>query len=147
MRTQQIARTSPVDTTCAFDITRPAADLRTAEQWARSVFEGAPSLMRGFLLFGWRVVLGLPSRPRTDDSHVLGWHVDSVENDLVVLEQRSRLIAALNIVQVDDAQVSWTTTVHYRTPCARLVWAMVLPFHTATIPRLLIRAARGGVLR
>ena len=146
-RTQQIARTALVDTACAFNVPRPAADARTAEQWARSVFEGAPVSMRGFLLFGWRVVLGLPSRPRSDDSHVLGWQIDSRNDDLVVLKQHSRLIAALNIVQVDESRVSWTTTVCYRTPFARMVWAMVLPFHTATIPRLLTRAARRGVLR
>lgn len=146
-RTRQSAVAGPVDTACAFEIARPVTDRFTAEQWARSVFEGAPTSVRAFLVFGWRTVLGLPSRPRTGADRVLGWHIRSCQPDLVVLEQRSRLIDALNVVQVDDTQVYWTTTVKYQSPLARTVWSMVLPVHIITVPRLLARAARRAALR
>ncbi|MCA0154683.1 DUF2867 domain-containing protein [Tsukamurella sp. M9C] len=132
------------DATYTFAVARRPGDDRTAQQWARSVFEDAPAPMPTVLLLGWRTVLRLRSRPRTGPGHVLGWRIRADEGDLLVLEQDSGLIAARNVVQVDGELVSWSTTVEFAKPAARLVWAVVLPFHLVTIPRLLARAARRG---
>jgi hypothetical protein len=38
----------------AFEVPTSSTDTRTPEQWARAVFESAPSPVRWFLLLGWR---------------------------------------------------------------------------------------------
>jgi len=51
------------DYTYACEVTAPGTDGRTAEQWARAVFEGAPRPARWFMLAGWVVVLRLRLAP------------------------------------------------------------------------------------
>ncbi|WP_147397421.1 hypothetical protein [Amycolatopsis panacis] len=70
---------------------RDAGDQRTAEQWARAVWEDAPLPMRMFLRAGWRC-LGLRS-PRAPD-RVLGWTIAESTPDSVVLEIPSRIMTA-----------------------------------------------------
>ena len=125
----------------AFALALPVGDRRTALQWSRAVFEGAASPVRGFLLMGWRVVLGLRLAPLGSNQQVLGWRIRSAQNHLIVLEQDSPLITAHNIVQLDGTQVTWTTFVKYRNVFGRLAWSLVVPFHAAVIPRLLRSAA------
>jgi hypothetical protein len=132
------------DYACAFEVVRSATDQRTAEQWARTVFERPPLPVRAFLIFGWRIVLGLRLGPRRSVDHVLGWRIRSAQPDLLILEQDSRRITAQNVVQVDSTRIVWTTLVGYRNFVGRVVWALTAPFHIATIPRLLRRAARAG---
>src|ERR1700684_2726141 len=43
------------DYTSACEVAVPATDVRSAEQWARDVFEGAPQGLRQFVVFGWIV--------------------------------------------------------------------------------------------
>jgi|RhiMethySRZTD1v2_1073278.scaffolds.fasta_scaffold1326485_2 uncharacterized protein DUF2867 len=141
-RTRMLKDIPDADYTCAFEITRPATDQRTAEQWSRAVFEGPPMPVRAFLTAGWRLVLGLRLGPRPAAGHVLGWRIRSAHPDLLMLEQASPLITAHNVAQVDDTRVVWTTFVGYRNLFGRVLWALALPFHISTIPRLLRYAAR-----
>lgn len=119
-------------------------DSRSAEQWARAVFEQAPAPVRVFLLLGWRGVLGLRLGPRHDAGHVLGWRIEDARHDELRLGSESWLIDAVNVVRLGDGRVTWTTRVHYRNRLAPLVWSLVLPFHKLTISLLLGRAARPG---
>lgn len=143
-RTLMLEEISHADYTCAFALPRLAVDRRTAEQWSRAVFEGPPMPVRAFLTLGWRIVLGLRLGPRPAKDHVLGWRIGSAQPDLLVLEQYSPMITAHNVVQVDDKHVIWTTCVSYRNMAGRVAWALTVPFHLATIPCLLRRAARTG---
>jgi hypothetical protein len=52
-----------------------ANDHRTAEQWARSVFEDMPRPLRAFIVLGWVAILRLRLGPRPSPSHMLGWSV------------------------------------------------------------------------
>ncbi|MFI5779938.1 DUF2867 domain-containing protein [Nocardia sp. NPDC051570] len=113
---------------------------RTAEQWARSVFEDAPAVMRGALRMGWRWGLGL--RMRTAPDHVLGWRIVEQGPDVVVLESHSPILLARNIVMTSRSTVSWSTLVRFDRRIARPIWAAVEPFHHLTIPYLLGRADR-----
>jgi hypothetical protein len=56
----------------AFALTTDAAETRTALQWAREVFEGAPAALCWCMTFAWRRALGLKLGPRPSDDHVLG---------------------------------------------------------------------------
>jgi hypothetical protein len=141
-RTRAVSGLPEPDYACAFRSAHPPTDTRSAEQWARVVFEGASRPVRLFLTLGWRIVLGLRLGPYPSADHVLGWRIGASEPGLIVLDQRSRLITAHNVVEVDGASICWTTFVKYRHPAAPAVWALVKPFHVLTIPRLLRRAGR-----
>ena len=116
---------------------------RSAEEWARAVFEGAPPVLRSCILFGWRFVLGLRLQPAAPD-RVLGWAVvaTAAAPDTVTLAAESRLLRAQNIVAVDETVVEWVTVVHYESRLARPLWAMTSLLHHQVIPFLLRRAAR-----
>jgi hypothetical protein len=122
----------------------PGVGPRSAEQWSRAVFEGAPPLLRSCILFGWRFVLGLRLQPSAAD-RVLGWAITAAgaEPDTVTLAADSRLLRAENIVAVDGAVVEWVTVVHYESRLARPLWAVTSVVHHRVIPSLLRRAARG----
>ncbi|WP_328609601.1 nitroreductase/quinone reductase family protein [Amycolatopsis sp. NBC_00345] len=126
------------DFTSTVDIARPDGDERTAEQWARAVWEDAPAPVRAFLRAGW-AYLGL--RVRRAPGRVFGWTVVESTPETVVLEAPSSLMAARNVVHVDGARVRWTTTVSYRRPVARLLWAVATPFHERLIPSRLRHVA------
>jgi len=128
----------------AFECPVGAHDSRSAEQWARSVFEQAPMPVRWFLLVGWRGVLGLRMGPRHDARHVLGWRIADARPDELTLASDSWLIDAINVVQLHEGRVVWTTCVRYLSRFAPLVWAVVLPMHKVTVSLLLKRAARSG---
>ncbi|MFJ8390908.1 hypothetical protein ACIQ9Q_41830 [Streptomyces sp. NPDC094438] len=61
----------------------PAQD-RTAEQWARTVLEEAPSDMRQALTKGW-TALGLQLGPAQGEGFVLGWPVRHSTPDVLLL--------------------------------------------------------------
>ena len=130
----------------AFALTTDTAETKTALQWAREVFEGAPLALRWCMTFGWRRALGLKLGPGRSDDYVLGWAV--AEGDLVAgsteLHAESRLLRARNIVMVEPSTVTWVTLVHYSHAVARLLWAVARPIHHLTIRARLARAARAA---
>ncbi len=119
-----------------------AGNDRTAEQWARSVFEDMPRPLRALIVFGWVAVLRLRLAPRSSPSHVLGWSLLSATPTVAVLAVKSPFLSAHLLVRVASREVAHVTFVRYdRTP-ARAVWALASPLHRVVIPYLLRRAAR-----
>ncbi|TNC27781.1 nitroreductase/quinone reductase family protein [Amycolatopsis alkalitolerans] len=121
----------------SFEIARPRGDQRTAEQWARDAWEGAPRGVRWILRVGWRLLgfrLGAPV-------DVLGWPVASSAPEKVVLDAPSPLLESRNVVETSETSVRWTTIVHYRNGLGRLLWTLAAPVHTRTLPVLFERAA------
>ncbi|HEX3781418.1 MAG TPA: hypothetical protein VHX38_17295 [Pseudonocardiaceae bacterium] len=129
-----------VDYCAVFELT-PAASGRTALQWARATFEGGPSPLCWLVYTGWRFGLGLRLGPRVDPDHVLGCRIVLAEPDLVILEQRSRLMIAHNVVIRDEATLRWATFVRYDRPVGRPLWSVAAPVHRRLLPFLLARAA------
>jgi Protein of unknown function (DUF2867) len=129
------------DYSVAFELEIADADAMTPEQWARATWEGAPGLLRPLLVMGWALVLGLRLGPRPSPEHVLGWRIATSDSNSIVLQSDSPLIAASNIVLVNDSDVVWVTVVRFERRMARLVWAMATPIHLITIPYLLKRAS------
>ena len=125
----------------AFELSRPATDTRSPEQWARAVWEQAPPPVRWLLLVGWRIGLGLRLGPRDTPAQVLGWVLTSTTGRAVALDARSRLMTARNVVELRGTRVRWTTFVRFDRRPAGTLWFLAAPVHHVMIPYLLRRAA------
>lgn len=123
--------------------TAPTLDalMRTPEDWARRVLEGASRPMRLFLRVGWRYFLGFPL---VGADGVLGWPVTAEADGWVALEQCSWLFGVVLLMRASDGELVWATRVKYRSPVSRVAWAVVRPIHHRFAPRALRRAVGWG---
>jgi hypothetical protein len=128
------------DFACAYDAHIGPSDNRTAEEWARAAWEGAPAPLRWFMLVGWRVVLGLRLGPRPSPEHILGWRITTRAPDLVVCELESRMLRASNTFERIDERLVWSTFVTYTRPIAHVIWPPVSLLHRPLV-RLALRHA------
>lgn len=133
---------APRDYADAFEIA--THDRRPAERWARDALEGAPRPLRWFVMFGWRFVLGLRLAPGTSPDHVLGWKVVKSEQDVAVLEARSRLLVANLLFEPKDGRFVWVSALRFESGLARPIWAVVGLLHRRIVPYVVGRAARQG---
>lgn len=125
-----------VDFACAYDVDIPPDDERTAEQWARSAWEGASAPLRWFMLIGWRVVLRLRLGPTSSPDHILGWNITTRTDDKVVCQLASSFLSASNTFRRVDGKLVWSTRVEYARAVGRVVWPPISLVH-----RLLVRVA------
>jgi hypothetical protein len=125
----------------AFEVTITQGDDRSPEKWSRSVFEGAPTAIRWFVMFGWRFVLGLRLGPRLSPDYVSGWRIRDVRPGVITLEAGSWLLTANKEIRVASGSVRVSTFVRYRRGLGRAVWTLVAPVHHRTEPYLLGHAA------
>jgi hypothetical protein len=126
----------------AFEVGTQETESQTPEQWARLTFEGAPVLLRWFVVSGWRFVLGLRLARPPSDSDVLGWQIVESASHAVTLAARSRLLSARNIVRCQQQRITWITVVDFDRRAGRVLWSVAAPIHHATIPFLMQRAIR-----
>lgn len=129
------------DYASTFAVTASQSDARSAEQWIRDTFEGAPRAVRSFVVIGWRYLLGLQLGPPRSPAHVLGWKIVASSPDSIVLEVRSALVTACKVLRVESSRVVTTTFVRYERRAGRAVWSALAPVHHRTEPYLLGRAA------
>ena len=132
---------SDPDYACAFELPIPETSTRSPEEWARSVFEDAPRLVRWVVRTGWRVPLRFEVA-NPGPGQVLGARIVSNGPTCIVLEQRSPAMLAHNVVSVEPARLVWVTVVRYRRPIARPLWAVSAVIHHRLLPYLLSRAGR-----
>ena len=114
---------------------------RSAEVWARAVFEDAPPALRWFIRTGWRFPLRFRLAPPGAPGHVLGCRIIHAEPTVLVIEQCSPLMTAHNVVLVERTTIVWATLVRYQSPIARPLWSVSAAIHHRTLPYLLTRAA------
>ncbi len=121
----------------------PGTEDRSAEQWARTAFEGAPAGLRWFLLIGWRFVLGIRLGPRPSPQHVLGWPIVLATRDTIVLGVESAVVGPSHLLfRVADGRVVAATFVRFDRPGARAIWSARGLIHRPTLSYLLAHAAR-----
>ena len=117
--------------------------VRTAEDWARATFEGAPSMVRLVLRLGWRWGLGLRIGPSPAPGHVLGWPILEAGAARMVLGVDSVVLGPCRLVfQVDPARVQLITVIRYEHRISRPVWTVIGPIHR-WVTRLLVTRAAG----
>lgn len=119
---------------------------RWAEAWMREVLEGATRPVRWFVLFGWRVGLGLRPGPWDSPTHVLGWRIESSTPVAIVLTQHSALVTVHLVLRADPSEVRLATFVRYEHRAARAVWTIGSIVHRRVAPYLLTRAASASAL-
>jgi hypothetical protein len=126
----------------AWEVSIPSGDARSAEQWARAVFEEAPRAIRSFVMVGWIAGLGLRLGPRPSTDHVIGWQIASAAPDQIVLRVRSALLGTGHLaLRVERSRVVLGSFVRYEKRGARPIWAAVQPLHHLILPYLLGHAA------
>ena len=124
-------------------LTQKAISL-TPEQWARAVFEGSGLPLRAFMLFGWKVGLGLKMGSLKKTSHVLGWPIVDSDRGSVTLEASSRIVDTQNVIVMGDAGITWITRVRFTNIVGRALWVFAAPIHQYLICRALKRVARSA---
>lgn len=124
----------------AFELSVPGATVRSPEQWARAIFEGAPRAIRWFLQVGWVLALGVRLGPRSSPEYVLGCRITHTDPGVIILELQSRLLAAHDLILVQDSRVQFATFVRYKKPLARALWSVAGLIHHRMVPYLLKHA-------
>jgi hypothetical protein len=116
---------------------------RGAEEWARTVLEGAPAHVRRALRRAW-LALGFKLASAEDERAVLGWPVRLSTQEVVMLGADSRIgmPAELFVAPRPEGVVAGTLLAK-SSPVARLVWAAVERPHQRVVPAVLARARVG----
>lgn len=137
--------TEACDYEVAFEIERPEGVPRSAERWARAMFEEAPLAMRWFLIVGWSAITCRIS-PRRSPARILGWQIESTSPQTAVIAVRAWVgLTSRLIFFADDDLVTVASFVRFTgpvTPLARVVWAATVPLHERILPHLLTAARR-----
>jgi hypothetical protein len=115
---------------------------RTAEGWARAVFDDAPLAVRARLLSGW-IGLGLKLGEPWSARHVLGWKVQQSSPSVVLLGAESLLgLQAELLFRTEPRGLLFATLVQQNNPLARTVWVRITSIHQKVVHSLLDHAAR-----
>jgi hypothetical protein len=138
--TRELSTLAHIDYQDAFLVETGLPPVRTAEQWAREVLEGAPLSTRRALSRGWSG-LGLRLGPARSDRHVLGWEIRRADPDAVLLGARGRLgLSGELIFQRSACSLLYATVVQLENPVARGVWAAIESRHRRVVQGLLEQA-------
>jgi hypothetical protein len=131
------------DYEASWEVTTANLPHRSAEQWVRAMLEGAPRLLRTFVVWGWVAGLGFRLGPRPSPNHVLGWTIVNSSPDVIVLSVQSLVVGTSQFVlRVEGTRVVLANFVQYERRGARAVWSIVQPLHHRVVPFLLGHAAR-----
>lgn len=130
-----------IDYEDAFLLEADPEDSRTAEQWARSMLEGAPHPLQRRLRTAW-LALGLRLGP--DDpspTAVLGWPIHQQSPNMLLLRAESRFgMTGELLFLIDGGTLVFATFIHYRNPALRAIWTKIAPQHLLIVRHLLQRA-------
>lgn len=135
--------TAEDDYTDVFEVPFRSGDGRSAEQALRDAVGNDPGTGGSVVVWIHRHMLGFRLGPYSSPDHIIGWSIESSDDDEVVLTADGPLMRGrLTLLRKDGQPATLTTRVHYRHGIAAgAVWAVVGPLHRAVAPRLLQRAA------
>jgi hypothetical protein len=124
---------SRIDYADAFVLETGPGEVRTPEEWARVVLEGAPLTVRTKLLMGWSA-LGLKLAYGHSARSVLGWGVRVSEPEFALLGADSRIgMRGELLFKPEPDCLLFATFVEQNNPAARAVWAATEPTHVAVV--------------
>jgi hypothetical protein len=134
---RSLSTTRDPDYVDRFTLTTAGAHDRSAEQWARALFEDVAGLA-GQLI--WRVLLGLRLGWRRTPDRVAGWMIADRGDGWLRLEADSRIMTVHLVVQAGDDRASLATFIRYRRPLAARIWTPASRMHRQLAPALLREA-------
>ncbi|MEU8686632.1 hypothetical protein [Streptomyces sp. NPDC048611] len=115
---------------------------RTAEQWARTIMEDAPSDMQRTLTQGW-TALGLQLGPARSEGFVLGWRVQHSTPDLVLLSAAPTLgLSGELLLQRRPHSLLLSCFIRLDDDRARGLWDRTESRHPKAMHQMLERATR-----
>ncbi|UUO03187.1 hypothetical protein M4D79_08715 [Mycolicibacterium novocastrense] len=115
---------------------------RSAEEWLRTILEGAPLHTRIRLLAAWSAI-GLKLRTPGSAGSILGWEIRNRDAGFVMVGARSRIGMPGELVlrRANDGLL-FATFVRHDSLIARRLWATIETSHVQTVRSLLERARR-----
>lgn len=116
----------------------------SAEAWMRHIWRHMPTPLAGSLPFVWKRVFGLTVLA-ADDPSPMRWPVHTKTEHSIVVANESRLFEMTNEVHVGVDWVQWRTTVDYRSPAGRALWAVARIGHELTLAQAVRRGAETPV--
>jgi hypothetical protein len=126
----------------ATEVVITGLDVRSPEQWARATFEGAPLVVRSFIVGGWVAALGLRLGPRPSPDHILGWTIETATDEVVVLGVHSSVLGPAHLaLRVKDSHVVLATFLRFERRPGRSIWWAAAPLHRRIVRYLLEHAA------
>lgn len=133
-----------IDYESAFSVAADQYDHRSAEQWARAMYESPLTAQRLVVFYGWKVLTArLGPYPSAD--HVLGYRIQENEEGLICFSVEWALGLACDLVLYTGPGVAALASfVELKRPAGRIVWPIVAPMHERIVPRWLSRAAWTG---
>lgn len=123
-----------------FSIATPIAMDKSAEEWARAVLEGAPLARRNARRL-WRL-MGLRLGPPRSPDHVQGWRIVGRGDHWLRIETASWYMSGQAVCLVEEGRVSLSLSLHYDSPIARAVWAVIEGPHQRAVPVMLHQAVK-----
>jgi hypothetical protein len=133
-----------IDYEDAFVMPVRAPRVLSAEQWMRTILEGAPTTVRLQLLSGW-TAMGLKVSRTVPDRSVLGWPIRASEPSLISLGAESHVgMPGELLLRREDDCLLFATFARHDNPLVRALWARVVPRHVRTVRTLLERASRNA---
>jgi hypothetical protein len=139
---RRLSTLAQVDYADTFLVDVGAIETRTAEEWARHVFDGTPAPKRAVLLSAWWT-LGLDLRPWRRDGYVLGWAIRHSDTDHVILAASSPLgLCAELLIKREVPLLLFATFVHQRNALGQALWAAIDPGHRPVVRGVMSSASR-----
>lgn len=138
------AGTSRIDYESAFSVPADPVDGRSAEHWARAMYEAPPAAERLIVWYGWKTLTARLG-PYPSNDHILGYRIGANEGDYISFSVEWALGLACELVlYLGPSTAVLATFVELKRPAAKIVWPMAVPVHERIVPLWLSRAARAG---
>lgn len=138
------AGTIRIDYESAFSVNADPVDGRSAEQWARAMYEAPPTFERLIVWYGWKTLTARLG-PYPSNDHLLGYRIGVNEGDYISFSVEWALGLACELALcLGPSTAVLATFVELNRPAAKIVWPMAVPVHERIVPRWLSRAARVG---
>nr|WP_090275277.1 hypothetical protein [Mycolicibacterium komanii]CRL68247.1 hypothetical protein CPGR_01026 [Mycolicibacterium komanii] len=126
-----------VDYADAFEVAVEHPLDRSAEEWMRTMLEGASIHMRIRLLSAWSAI-GLKLRTPGSSRTILGWPIRATDADSVLLGAHSRIgMPGELLICRRDGGLLFATFVRQDNPIARRLWSTIEESHVQTVRSLL----------
>jgi hypothetical protein len=143
-----------IDYEVAFCVVADPVDRRSAEQWARAMYESPPAVERLFVWYGWKALTARLG-PYPSEDHVLGYRIEANEQDYIRFSVEWALGLACDLVLYTGPSTATlasfvsrheTRTIPIPPELVRLLRAHIKRYGTTPDGRV-FQTTRGGIIQ